>query len=484
MSNNVYNFEQERILGQYSLDKLKREKFFQLTTSYSKEELDSLKYISEDAVIIITFFNYQTILNIIEILKKYNKKNQIKINIKADNDYEITIDCVKNINKQYENSSFFIDVIKQEKNDFNKIVMNHLEEVINLPITINDFVNGNIELKQYINFEKRLYNMVEPAQDFSPFERYLYAYNIVKKFKPYKDNPNNMDDSRNLYKIIDNEYIVCEGYSKLLGDLLDKLSIPNLSYDVKIDHTFDNIPTDTFTVTSDMLKDSNKTRHARRIVHLIDEKYGINGYFFADPTWDNIMDNDAYNYALLIPDEYNGIKYYNYLSFKDTKEMFFVHSLEEFYKKANIWMDKNKLKNSESRFISMFLQDIKVLDNQYFLNLSEKYPQIKEKFYNYTKEEVQNIMFDLGNYIVSKVNKPVTGLQLKKGIMFLYQNCYGVKNDNELEILIDEILNYNKKRQSFSFPIRIKQNSLDIFTLYQNTENKFEFIKESKNKKS
>ena len=38
-------------------------------------------------------------------------------------------------------------------------------------------------------------NIIKPAINLSPFERYLYAYNITKLFKKYKES-DNKNDSR------------------------------------------------------------------------------------------------------------------------------------------------------------------------------------------------------------------------------------------------------------------------------------------------
>ena len=51
-----------------------------------------------------------------------------------------------------------------------------------------------------------------------------YHFN-AKKYKEYKENNDKKEQSRNLYDILDGEYMVCVGYATLLGDLLNKLGI-------------------------------------------------------------------------------------------------------------------------------------------------------------------------------------------------------------------------------------------------------------------
>ena len=41
----------------------------------------------------------------------------------------------------------------------------------------------------------------------SPFEKYIYAYNITKRFKEYKENDEDRTKARNIYDILFNEVI-------------------------------------------------------------------------------------------------------------------------------------------------------------------------------------------------------------------------------------------------------------------------------------
>lgn len=415
----------------------------------SEKELDNIKYINENAKITLSSDSYPNMFQIIEKLKYYNKKNLIEIKF-----------------------------LKQNKNDFNRILFNNLELINNLNIEASIGYTESLDIDKYISYEMRLYKMIEPAINLSPFERYLYAYNIVKKFKKYKENDDDLSSSRNLYKILDNDYMVCVGYSELLGDLLDKLNIPNRSYDVDVDITHDRVPLDVHVVTEDMLIPYDSGGHARREIHLVDPKYGINGIYIADPTWDNDMEHDAYNHALMTQNEYNGLRRYNYLKFYDIEELFFVNSLEEFYNKANIWMNKQitrfDKKNVEQKCIKYLIDHIKSLDIVWYQSLCQKFPKVSSVLSEYSKNDISDILFEIGNYIVSKVNKMVSGKELKDAIEFLYENCYGVTDYQELQSTINEIMKYNKERQELKFPTRYKQDVYGNEVPYLNITNKFD----------
>lgn len=124
--------------------------------------------------------------------------------------------------------------------------------------------------------------MIEPARNISNFEKYIYAYNITKQFKICRENKEDISQSRNLYSILTNEYMLCVGFSNLLGDLLNKLDVPNMKLSISVDQSYDNVKKDVDYVDTKTI--TNRAGHARRYVHLVDEKYGLNGFYVSDPT--------------------------------------------------------------------------------------------------------------------------------------------------------------------------------------------------------
>lgn len=133
----------------------------------------------------------------------------------------------------------------------------------------------------------------------SPYEKYIAAYNIVKSFKKYRFYLDNegfdtmiSDQSRNPYLVLINQYIVCAGYTSLLHSLLKKLNIPSREWILDVSDNSESV------ALGD--SESNDT-HARLYVNIVDNKYGINGYFMCDPTFDNVdkENSDLYGYRHL-----------------------------------------------------------------------------------------------------------------------------------------------------------------------------------------
>jgi len=154
--------------------------------------------------------------------------------------------------------------------------------------------NISIELKpgrtvQPTNSKKReiiLNGIIEEVKthELSPLEKYMYLYNVVKLFKEYKgekENEENKSISRHSAFTLFNEYMVCAGYTELLCELVDRLNEPNLK-----------VCEYTCTVWSE--KKQEEVKHTKCLVKIKDEKYGVEGVYISDPTWDHVTYHKKY----------------------------------------------------------------------------------------------------------------------------------------------------------------------------------------------
>ncbi len=314
-----YNVERKLVLDS-SYEDLCGSTYLKIDRSLSDEEIKNIKFLNDNAKIEFKSNDFDNIFKVIKRLKELGKGNSILVDVKDYDSYDF-------------------------KNEFNEYIFSHLE-VLDYDIEIGVGDSEDYSIKDYVKYEKRLIEMIRPALNLSPLEKFLFAYNVTKNFKEYKENPDDKSESRDLYKVMDGEYMVCVGYVTLLEDLLSKLGIKSSHYSVNVDITLEKEPDDALVIPDDV--EYATAGHARLLIHLIDPKYDIDGVFISDPTFDNEMDNDSYVHALMTPDEYNGLRIYNCLSFLGVQEMLFVHSLEEFYEKANIWMRKEESEIIES----------------------------------------------------------------------------------------------------------------------------------------
>ena len=147
---------------------------------------------------------------------------------------------------------------------------------------------GSLSLDEYFK-RVRYYDRVAEKikkMNLSPFEQYLYAFNMARMFKEYTfynrdymDDFNSPEMSRNPFLILKNKFEVCAGYSLFLREILDRLGIANASLTMNIKEN------------GDSAKDG---LHAALLVHIKDDKYGIDQLIISDPT---ISNNQMQDYS-------------------------------------------------------------------------------------------------------------------------------------------------------------------------------------------
>lgn len=412
----LISYNVDRFLISYNkYSDLSKEQIY-LNEKITKEEIENLKYLTNNKTkIIIEEENIEDAIVITTRLKELGKENHVVIDI--NNKELVTPKILSNANylNGYTDIRIGLDIIP---------------------------------IKEYLRLEKILYQMVEPACNLSPFERYIYAYNVVKQYKQYKENEKNKSASRNLYAILENEYMVCVGYSHMLEDLLNKSGIKSIYRSTGVDDSYDK-------KDEKEVVNINWNGHARRFVYINDPKYGIDGFYVADPTWDNDLKNDLYNHLLLTNEEETETKRYNFLPTSVSSssiELMNIQSIEEFYQKINFYLDRNPESNLKD-LISNSINDIRKLDNNFIKKLEEKYPEIQDFFNPWPNEK--EILYEIGEYLLTKVNKPVSGQTIMSAVSEVYQKAYHLEGE-EFQNKLKETIEINNHRQHIKFPKREK----------------------------
>lgn len=176
--------------------------------------------------------------------------------------------------------------------------------------------------------------------NYSSLEKYIAVYNIVKKFKKYLENRYDKTESRYIKKFLNNDYMVCVEYVTLLKELLKMVGINSYDYHVSADISYDN----GFKLED---KTVDLVVHARLIVSINDPKYNINGFYVSDPTWDNDLEIDYYNHALMSFDKTSKGKRLFALSDEDLIKN--VKNMNEFNSKVNYLLDRLKRNNPNEK---------------------------------------------------------------------------------------------------------------------------------------
>ena len=394
-------------------------------------------------------------------------------------DYNNIFDSIEKLESINHNFKYYVKVYTQDKQTFNQELFSC--DNISNKIEVN-YELADMSISDYLNHEKYLYELIKPAINLSPYEKFLYAYNITKHYKEYNEVDENDDkfNSRKLYKIIDNdEYMVCVGYANMFQDLLTKLGISSTTYSVGVDVGFDSLD-----ALSEYSEDaiSKYGGHSRVIVNLVDPKYGIDGIYQSDPTWDNVIGEDSYIYSTMTFDEAHLAKRYLY---QDNSEYSLLSSntLEEFYNNVNNYMDmliNDKTtaiiyteEKARSRVVNDLLKIIEKLDINYYNKLLSSFLSIDKHDDIIIDKHYNDFLYDVGNYIVSKINNPVGLEQIKPAITTLYSKFYGL-SEEDTKKEVDRTIDFNKERMSKSFPTTYKINQDGTKEVYSYIDNKFE----------
>lgn len=115
----------------------------------------------------------------------------------------------------------------------------------------------------------------------SPYEKLLMSYLKVTSRKyasedKLKDHP---ADSRSIFGVLNSNKIVCVGFSEWLKNILLELDDAN----IKVFSNDVSCSRDNKTING---------YHENLIIYIKDEKYGIDGYYYLDPTWDCASENN------------------------------------------------------------------------------------------------------------------------------------------------------------------------------------------------
>lgn len=374
-------------------------------------------------------------LKIIEYLKPYlDKIPQIRLgmNIKDSAVQEMS-QIVKMLGEHSEKA-----VVQYET---------HLEKV--------EQIKSNCSLKDYIVMDEILtsYKMAIEAHGYSPLEKLIYAYDIVKNVD-YKELIDDKPKTRNLHDVILGGEIVCVGYSNLLNGLLTKLGIPATESSVSVYRS-----------------PEKEEGHQRSVIYLKDSKYGIDGLFICDPTWDAKSTKDIgydrpidrYNYFLLPYDEMKYSQWpenVNALSALSLKQSYletikyyslYQHQLIQMNELLGL-IDTTKLINEES-------EEFKKIDygereelkrNTFYAHIQEQIPKFKQIIpFETIARAIETVRRTEGVY--------QSEVELKRAIAKIIELHNQVKplifSDTEMKIYIEQ----NGKNQVLVAPVQKTQ---------------------------
>lgn len=171
----------------------------------------------------------------------------------------------------------FEDALKMDSDTIEKI-----GQLFDDKTNLYFMLEGNSNLIGYDEFVrtmKVLNGIVDEIKllDLSVLETIMYVFDLVRD-RVYKEVSEGEDKmiSRDLSSSLLGDKIVCMGYATIFKTLLNKLGIE----------------------TRECIVMNDKVGHARNEIYVKDDKYGIDGVYYFDPTWGSKDRDDDVSYLL------------------------------------------------------------------------------------------------------------------------------------------------------------------------------------------
>lgn len=383
---------------------------------------------------------------------------EIKITTSAvdmnDADFESVFNIISKLRENNKQNKVIIDTQNRRGLRKSKIFNSNFKNV-----EIDGIDLSNYTLEDFKKEEELLDLMVQDIKvsNFSPFEKYIAVYNITKKYKKYKENPDNKSDSRKFNNFLYNDYMVCVGYASLLRELLYRVGIETYDYGVSVDISYE----DGFTLEE---KEVDLAGHARVIVNIEDPKYNIKGFYVADPTWDNDLINDYYNTSLMSFDKTAMGK--RYVNLTEADLLLNVKDMNEFSRNVNYILSKDKnrtMRNNDinekkaeigayKTLINVIIRLIKSLSHEKYNELLKQYPYIND--FSVKTDNINDLnMFltDVGYFFIENHSKDVPLETIVEAATNVNKWVFGF-NEDQTEIYRKELLEKNIEKDKKCFP--------------------------------
>ena len=187
-------------------------------------------------------------------------------------------------------------------------LMELIDKYKEMPDKIHVCFEGNDNYVSLLDCYKTINAIKKQAEDIkklglSPMETVMYAYDQVRnRIYTFEDKDESYHKSRDLTEVMFGDKIVCLGYANVFRALLNYIGIKN-------DVVF--------------LKDMDfpENGHARNVAYIKDDKYGIDGVYYFDPTWDSKTEEENNEYLN---------NYQHFAMTKNTMDEYDLYSFEEF----------------------------------------------------------------------------------------------------------------------------------------------------------
>lgn len=153
-------------------------------------------------------------------------------------------------------------------------------------------------------------------------------------------------------------------------------------------------------------------------------------------------------------------------------DIYDINNINDYYDKV-----KNKFKKMNYKDFGVYFKNIieetKQIDEEFYNKLKSKYDFISEVGSKWP-DSITELVNDFGVCLLNKVNNVIDGKTLFECIRNIYMYSYGY-DENSVNEVLKNVIEYNKERQQIVFPVRKKINSDGTSEIVMNENNKFDF---------
>lgn len=435
------NLTGKKIIGDYSLKEIRERGNISLTLPLNDKTMD----------ILINYLYEPVNINL--------KNNDISLN---------------NEKKYIEDLKIIFSKLNQSKKKYNIDININNRELLrqsnllqkipnNIKLTINASEHSYNYL-EYLKEENKIEEMIAPVRraNLSPLENFLAVYDIVKNYKPYRDNVQLPKDAVILNRILsdNNEFIVCEGFARLLSELLTRVGIPSKCVNVYVDISNDrNFKGDRSKLRNDL--------HTRNLVKIDDDKYNIHGFYLSDSTWDNNPQYNLYLNSLMTFDRKKEARRLERL--EDIDLLMDFHDVDEFIEKIKYFIkmriSKEKIDAKMEDYLrcnaykNLYLKIIDILSSTDSIECQKLYDKYNDLLNidvskitsNKLETVLGNLLIDYAKYMMPLVNNEISNKAFISALIEVQKNVY-YKSDLEIKEWLEDMIDANKKFNQGTFP--------------------------------
>lgn len=319
-------------------------------------------------------------------------------------------------------------------------------------ISFSKIIQSNMRMDNWVS---KINNSKVDGKPLSPFEKYLYAYQIVTQFKYTMDE---IFQSRDVARILSGKNIVCAGYTALLSELCRRCGIVCKKQLVHVYNT-----------GNEKLEPDSVANHQECMVYLDDPKYNLKGFYISDPTNDSldtfIEMGTSLTHALISTGEHDKI-YGNRVDEIGKKfgeriminELFQIGDFSNYYFLRDIGLIENKPLYTESHKnmekLPIDIQNGK-FDNDFKTFLKAYITNVPEEKRGNKSVTIQGIKFDkltIGDtdYTIEQI---ANNNELLANLAFSYFSTFTLQQDPNTYILrrfFEKALDQYKKSDNFT----------------------------------